>query len=395
MNRSAPFYLFMLMVVFSPLAIDIFLPAIPAMADAFDAEMASIQALVGIFILSLGAGQLLAGPLADRYGRRPVALTGVVIYVLSAALGAIANSIELLWLSRLLQGLGTCAIVVAAFSGVRDTFPKERLTALYSYLNGVICIIPALAPLLGGVLTEFWDWRANFVFMAGYGLLAGVLILRGLPETRPEGTRADGALISWERYAPVLGHPVFQFYSVMNMLGMAVILAYVSFAPAVLMVDLALSPMAFAAWFGVNAAINIAAAFAAPSVIARVGKRNGLVLGVSLCLLACLGLIALQGWADPLAFMAPVFVASIGFCFLLAISGGAALIPFGERAGTASALLVCIQMSGAALVLALISLVPLSAALRLAVLTLLPLSWWLLSRLRAQQYGQIKAAMES
>ena len=119
MKQSAPFYLFMLMVVFSPLAIDIFLPAIPAMSVALDAEMHSVQALVGIFILSMGAGQLLAGPLADRYGRRPVALAGIAIYIASALMGALAGSVEMLWVSRLLQGLGTCEL--KNLDGLRTT----------------------------------------------------------------------------------------------------------------------------------------------------------------------------------------------------------------------------------------------------------------------------------
>ncbi len=389
--RFAPFYLFMLMVVFSPLAIDIFLPAVPAMAEALQVELASVQALVGLFVLSMGLGQLLAGPMADRYGRRPLALWGILLYILSAVMGAMAINIELLWISRLLQGLGTCAIVVAAFSGVRDSFPQDKLTALYSYLNGIICIVPALAPLLGSALTLQWDWRANFVFMALYAVAAGWLIWRRLPETRPEATQSHGALISWGRYAPILKHPVFQFFSVMNMLAMALILAYVSYAPSVLMVEMAQSPLAFALWFGTNAVINISGAFAAPTVIARIGKRGGLALGVALCLVAMLGWIVLRDWAHPLAFMGPVFASSLGFCFLLAISGGAALLPFGERAGTASALLVCIQMSGAALMIALVGLLPLSAPLSLALLGALPLLWWGWSGYRPG-YGRVNEA---
>ncbi|GAA5190343.1 multidrug effflux MFS transporter [Ferrimonas gelatinilytica] len=386
--RYAPFYLFMLMVVFSPLAIDIFLPAVPAMAEALTVDLASVQALVGLFVLSMGLGQLLAGPMADRYGRRPLAIGGILLYILSALMGALAFNIELLWISRLLQGLGTCAIIVAAFSGVRDSFPQDKLTALYSYLNGIICIVPALAPLLGSVLTLQWDWRANFVFMALYGAVAGWRIWHRLPETRPEKTQSHGALISWGRYAPILGHPVFQFFSIMNMLAMSLILAYVSYAPEVLMVEMAQSPMAFALWFGTNAVINISGAFVAPTVIARLGKRGGLALGVGLCLLAMVGWVMLRDWAHPLAFMAPVFASSIGFCFLLAISGGAALLPFGERAGTASALLVCIQMSGAALMIALAALLPLTAPLRLALLGALPLLWWGWSRYRGG-YGRV------
>ncbi|MBW3139811.1 multidrug effflux MFS transporter [Ferrimonas balearica] len=395
MTRPVPFVLLMLLVAFSPLAIDIFLPAVPAMADALAAPLPQVQATVAVFLLAMGLGQLLAGPLADRYGRRPLALSGVALYLAGSLMAAWANQIEVLWLARLLQGFGACAVVVAAMSGVRDSYGPERAGPIYSYLNGVICVVPALAPLLGGMLAALWDWRATFYFMAVYALLAGALVAWRLPETRPADTRSEGALVSWARYQPVVSHPVFQYHAGFIMLAMAVIIGYVSLAPVQLMVAMKQSPMAFSLWFGANAAINIAAAFAAPSIVARVGKRAALRLAIGLCLVAAIALLLLADLSHPAAFMGPVFISSIGFCFVFAVCGGSALAPFGERAGTASALLGLFQMTGASVLVGLVNLLPVAPVASLAVLMLLPLVWLGLARLNRAGHQQVQAAMVS
>ncbi|WP_298445139.1 multidrug effflux MFS transporter [uncultured Ferrimonas sp.] len=394
MKRIPTFCLFMLMVVFSPLAIDVFLPAVPQMATELATPTGSVQAIVAIFILSMGFGQLLAGPLSDRYGRKPLAMTGVVIYFIAALGCAWAVNVEMLWAMRVLQGFGTCAIAVAAYSGVRDRYQGPKLAAIYSYLNGVICVIPALAPMLGGVITETLGWRANFELMALYALVVGIILWRGLPETRPDNTVVGKRLLSISQYRPILAHPQFQFYVAQMTLTFTIILAYVSYSPDVLMVQMQQSPLAFSMWFGSNAAINIAGAFLAPTVVKHLGNRRSLLIGVSQCALAAVAVLAGLNLSHPLAFMAPVYLASLGFCIILAISSGSAMAPFGERAGTASALLGMLQMSGAAILLGLISLLPMSPQACLAFTMVLPALWWLLFS-RRRGYALVKQSLQS
>ena len=177
-------------------------------------------------------------------------------------------------LARVLQGFGACATSVAAFSVVRDSYGPKKSGQMISYLNGAICFIPALAPLLGGWLTAKAGWSANFWFMAGYALIVGSWLMWRMPETRPEETRSEGALISWSRYSPVLRSPSFLFNAALCMLAMAVILAYVTAAPVQLMVKLGLDMSGFSYWFTANAALNILACFTAPRFIAKVGPRT-------------------------------------------------------------------------------------------------------------------------
>ncbi|WP_323939098.1 multidrug effflux MFS transporter [Aeromonas hydrophila] len=338
--------LLVLLVLFSPLAIDIYLPAIPQMAEQLGAEVTLMQGTITWFLFSMGLGQLLVGPLADRYGRKPIALGGVLLYGLSALGAGFAASLGELMLARVLQGLGACATSVAAFSVVRDSYGPKKSGQMISYLNGAICFIPALAPLLGGWLTAKAGWSANFWFMAGYAVIVGSWLLWRMPETRPEETRSGGPLISWSRYSPVLRSPSFLFNATLCMLAMAVILAYVTAAPVQLMVRLGLDMSGFSYWFAANAALNILACFLAPRFIAKVGPRRTLRIGLLVLLLSAIALTLAMHIEHPLAMMGPVFLSSIGFAMILGAAAGMALAPFGHCAGTAAALLGLFQMSG-------------------------------------------------
>ena len=364
--------LLVLLVLFSPLAIDIYLPAIPQMAEQLGAEVTLMQGTITWFLFSMGLGQLLVGPLADRYGRKPIALGGVLLYGLSALGAGFAASLGELMLARVLQGFGACATSVAAFSVVRDSYGPKKSGQMISYLNGAICFIPALAPLLGGWLTAKAGWSANFWFMAGYAAIVGSWLLWRMPETRPEETSSSGPLISWSRYSPVLRSPSFLFNSALCMLAMAVILAYVTAAPVQLMVKLGLDMNGFSYWFTANAVLNILACFLAPRFIARVGPRRTLRIGLLVLLLSAIALTMAMHIPHPLAMMGPVFLSSIGFAMILGAAAGMALAPFGHCAGTAAALLGLFQMSGSG------ALVGITGALLPDPLSQLALHMWLL-----------------
>ncbi|MGI3026823.1 multidrug effflux MFS transporter, partial [Vibrio cholerae] len=246
-----------LLVLFSPLSIDIYLPALPQISQTFHVEHALAQDTITWFLFAMGVGQLFAGPLADKLGRRTVALGGISIYAVSALLAWSAQSIEWMLTARLLQGLGACATSVAAFATVRDIFGPQRSGKMISYLNGAICFIPALAPILGSWLTQQFGWRANFSFMAGFALTVGLLLLMRMKETNPSTEKQ--AVFKLSRYWSVLKTPSFVFHASLCLLAMAVILAYVTSAPVVLMERLGLTMNQFTFWFGVNAVVNIIA----------------------------------------------------------------------------------------------------------------------------------------
>ena len=337
-----------LLVLFSPLAIDIYLPALPIISETFHVEHALAQDTITWFLFAMGVGQLFAGPLADKLGRRTVALGGVSIYAVSALLAWSAQNIEWMLAARLLQGLGACATSVAAFATVRDIFGPQKSGKMISYLNGAICFIPALAPIVGSWLTQQFGWRANFSFMAGFAVVVFTMLWLGMKETNPQMSKEP--VFKLNRYLDVVKTPSFLFHASLCMLAMAVILGYVTSAPVVLMENLGLTMNQFTFWFGINAVINIIACMAAPRFMDRFGTHLALTVGIVTLVIAGFMMLALMEYATALAFMLPIFFSSIGFAWILGAAAGKALAPFGDKAGTAAALLGLFQMSGSGLV---------------------------------------------
>jgi MFS family permease len=316
--------LLMGLVTLTPMGIDIYLPSLPAMARDFGRPVTALQASITLFIFAVGVGQMLIGPLADRYGRRPVALGGVLAYLLGSALGAAASSLDVFYAARVIQGLGACSASLVAFAAVRDCFSPAVGARVYSYLNGALCTVPALAPMVGGAMAVHAGWRSTFVFMVLFALaLAGLLASR-FEETRAAPVRAPGALYSLRRYWPIVASGRFLYFAAFGMAGMAMILVFVSAAPVVLVQQLGYSELGFSAWFGGNAALLLAA---------------GMHLAAWLWL-------PLSAWA----FMLPVAVLTVGFSLALGSGLSLALEPFAERAGTAAAVYGLFQMSGSALI---------------------------------------------
>jgi len=366
MKNKMLFAQLMVMVIFSPLAIDIFLPAIPLMAQDFAVPVDSMKWSISLFLLTMGLGQLIFGPLADRYGRKPIAIAGIAIYGVSSLLSAITPSYEFFLMCRLGQGFGACAISVTAFACVRDRYNPIQSGVMYSYLNSTICCIPALAPLLGSVLTEHYGWRSNFELMAAFAVVAGLFIVKTLPETRPASTVQHKKLLTFERFIPMLKHPVFMFNALVAMLAMTAILIYVSNAPTWIMIHLAQEQDVFVFWFSVNAVVNILACFLAPKVLVNFGVKNTIGLGLLLLIMASVLMFMLLTWQHPAGFMLPVITSSVGIALLMGACAGQALAPFGNSAGTASALLGFIQMTGAALLTPVVQWLPLNDPEQLA-----------------------------
>lgn len=363
----------MLMVVLSPIAIDIFLPSMPVMATEFGVSSNQIQSTISLFLFAMGVGQILIGPLTDKWGRRPIAIGGISVYILSSLLAAFAQDYSYMQIARILQGLAACASSIVVFSSVRDCYSKQDSAKVYSYLNGVICIIPALAPTLGGLLALQFGWRSTFLFMVLYGLIVLAIIVTSFKESKPANSENHGALYRWSRYQPILSNSHFMFYALTCMSGMAAILSYVSYAPVWLIDNLGLSELEFSGLFGLNACINIAACFTAPLVIKKLGNRLTVIVAQCLMFVAAMMLVAFyqfiphQGILGAISFMLPMMLLCSGFALLLGPATSMALAGFGERAGTASAMLGCIQMSGAAIIAFMIQTSKFNAPIAVAI----------------------------
>ena len=357
----------MVMVVLGPLAIDIYLPSLPAMAVEFNISANQVQSTIILFMFALGAGQILIGPLTDRYGRRPIAILGICLYILSSLIAVFAYDFIWLQCARILQGIAACASSIVVFSVVRDSVNSKEGARYYSYLNGMICIIPALAPTLGGMLALQFGWRSSFIVMVLFAIFVLFVVVLRLPETKPEHTDSAGKLYDLDRFKPILQNAYFLFYATTCMFGMAGILTYVSYAPNWLINHIGVSELTFSSLFALNAVVNIGACFIAPIVIKRCGNRPTVVIGLVCMFLTAfvLGVIDIwgtdKGLVGAFSFMLPMMLLCIGFALLLGPATSMALSAFSDRAGTAAAMLGCIQMSGAALLSGLIQQTSLNA----------------------------------
>ncbi|CFQ50250.1 putative multidrug resistance protein [Yersinia frederiksenii] len=368
-------FLLLSLILLGPLGIDLYLPTIPAIAKGLNSSESLIQSTIALFILVLGLGQLIAGPLVDKYGRKPIAIIGIILYMLGAAMAALAVSPMMFVGSRLLQGVAVCCTAVVAFSGVRDRLNGNEAARAFGFLNGTLNIVPALAPLLGGLLAEAFGWRAPFWFLALYGLLVLILIIAFLPETRPADTQPVKSL-PIKNYLRILRDDRFLIFSLVNAGAMGMALTYVSLAPNVLMVGAGLSPLQFSLVFGANGFWIMAVSFFASRVIQKVGRPACLMTGSLLMALGCLGLLfgltqlsaATQNhW---LVYMLPVASACAGLAFMMGPATSYALEPYANEAGVASALVGFVQMAGGAGLGLLAMALPIEPKLSLAIVML-------------------------
>lgn len=341
------------LVLIMPLGTDIYLPSMDAMARDFKRPLAELQATITLFVFSVGLGQLLCGPLSDRIGRRPVALFGSIAFGLGSLLGQWAPTLEVFYAARILQGLGACAATVAANSAVRDVFSASASARVYSYMTGALYVIPATAPLIGGVLAAHFGWRSTLLCMVIYASLATVLFVWRWPETQARETRAAIRQTPALRgnFGPMLRDRRFVYCALIALSGMAMNLIYVSSAPSVIITQLHGSATDFGLWFGLNAVVSIIGFMLAPRIINRWGLFTALRLGISIIVLAGLLELLLPWLLAPsgLRYMAPVLVLSIGFSSALGSAMSLALEPFGARAGAAAALFSIVQLSGGSL----------------------------------------------
>lgn len=368
-------FLLLSMVLLGPLGIDLYLPAIPAIALGLHSSEAVIQSSISLFILVMGLGQLVAGPLVDKFGRRPIAIIGVVIYLVGAVIAATSTSAWMFLFSRVVQGLAVCCTSVVIFSGVRDRMSGNDAARAYGFLNGTLNIIPALAPLIGGLIAQYYGWRAPFWALAVYTLAILLLVIIKLPETRPEGTQTNAGL-PLRQYARILSDPRFITFAMVNAGAMGMALTYVSLAPTVLMNIAGLTPLQFSLVFGANGFWIMAMSFIANRIIRKVGRPACLKTGGILMFIGCLGLLAgvtLIPAAQQTAtwlYMLPVASACAGLAFLMGPATSYALEPFAAEAGVASALVGSVQMAGGALLGFIAMALPLQPKLSLALVML-------------------------
>ncbi len=335
------------LVAIGPMATDLYLPALPALTQAFDTGHSRVQLTLSLFFIGFAIGQLIYGPLSDRFGRKPVLLIGLIIFVISSAAATFANSIESLIVIRLFQALGGCAGPVLGRAMVRDLYDPQEGGRMLSHIASAMALAPAVAPIIGGFLTALYGWEANFWFLLAYGLLALAVLVFVLPETirrkNPDATKI-GHLV--KNYRTLIQHQRWRLYTLICSFIFAGLFAFLSGSSFVLIEYLGVTEQHYGFLFativagymiGSQMSARLSTRYRAFTLI-RLGCWLGVIAGAVMLLLSLLGTHSVTNIIAPQFF----FMMAVGMVLPLALAG--ALAPFPHMAGTASALLGTTQM---------------------------------------------------
>ncbi len=327
---------------FGPLSIDMYLPSLPQLALALHASDAAAQETVSTFFIGIALGQLVYGPVSDRYGRRGPLLFGIALYLFATLCCAFAPDMGLLLVFRVLQALGGCAGMVIARAVVRDRFPPEEVLHVFALLMLVMGLAPILAPILGGLILLVGDWRWIFGVQALFATVMGVAAFVSLDESRSSATAAQArGETPLKAYAALLGERRLLGYLLTGAFSGAALFTYVSSSPGVVIGFFHVKPQAFGWVFGLNA-IGLVGASQINARLARrwatdaiLERANLAVFVVSLILLAC----ALFNFGGALGVLAPLFLIMAGLGFNQANASAGALNVDPLRSGATAALL--------------------------------------------------------
>ena len=333
--------LLLLLTVFGPISMDLYLPALPALTAELGAATSVAQLTVTTCLIGLAAGQLIAGPLSDRFGRRGILLIGVVAYVVTSALCAASPTVELLILARLVQGLaGGVGIVIAQAAG-RDVFSGGALIRFYGRLTVVGGLAAVVGPLLGGQLNTVTDWRGLFVFLAVVGAALLVTAAVAFPETLPAARRTTGGFAQTGRdFRVLVSDRVFLGAVLSQGFMYAALFAYLSGATFVLQGIYGLSPQGYALAFGLNSAGFMVAGYLAGRAAERWSLPRTLTTGLVVAGLGALGLLAAGLTTLPLwVVIVSLLALASGVAITSPPATTLALVGYPHLAGTASSLL--------------------------------------------------------
>lgn len=340
-----------------PLSIDMYLPSFQAIERDLHTTPSLVSGTMATYFVGLCLGQLLYGPWSDRVGRKTPLLAGIALYLLASLGCTVVGDIRILLLLRFFQALGACSGMVVGRAMIRDLFPPHETSKVFSLVMLVMGVSPILAPLLGQLVADVAGWRGNFAFMTLFAAAVWLAVLLRVPTpTSPPASPSPTSHSLGSRFASVFRDPNFVAYAVSGTLIQGGLYAYVSGSAELFMGALGISPKAYSLLFGANAAGLILAAQANAKLLDRYDYPVLLSRAINVAAAAAVVLAATVYLPVGLGVIAPLFVfmACQGLIFPNAAAG--ALAEQGHQAGTASAVLGCLQYGGAALASGLVSL---------------------------------------
>lgn len=324
---------------------DIFIPEVPQLMKIFHTSQAVVQLTLSLFMLSVGAGQLIVGPISDHFGRKRVVLFSIALYVAGSLLAASAFSIGFLIAARIIEAIGACGMMVCAFAIVRDLVSGAEGGRIYSYLNGAIAVSPLLAPLAGGYLDVWFGWRAPFIALAVIGALIFIPMSVFLRETLLPSKRITFDLGLFKRYWSIIKNVKFLIYALAAASALASFFTFFSVSSYILINLIHIPETRFGFYFATAGIIFFFASIWAGRLCLQIGIYRVVLIGaVGLFVSGVwMALWTLLGGTTLASFLLPSWLTALSGAFLMGAGAAGALESFEHMAGTASAMLGAFQ----------------------------------------------------
>ncbi len=349
-----------LLLISGYIATDIYLPSLPAIAVTYHTTKALAQTSLSVFLLGFAVSQLVFGILSDRFGRRPMLLVGITIYIVASLVLVLSRSIDVLITFRLVQGLGIGAAAVMARALSRDVFSGDSLIRLFSTMAIFITLAPAVAPAIGGYLQAHFGVFGTMSAMLLYGVAMLVMVYGLLPETNQnKHPQALHPTLLWYKYKFLAKHPTFLYDALTAGIAFSVVIAYAAFSPFYLQDQLGLSAQTFGNFVFIMAFGLVAGMLVNRYFGQKIGPRNAIKLGLSIIAVATVIMLSLYaaGLLTLWTYVATVFITNMGVAVIIPNAAVRAFDPFAGILGLVASTYGFLQIlvsSGATLVVSLL-----------------------------------------
>lgn len=355
MTKNKYFFLILLLgslTALGPFSIDMYLPGFPAIAKDLNTSVAKVSLSLSGFFIGISVGQLLYGPLLDRFGRKKPLYIGLSVYIAASMGCAFADTINLLIVMRCIQAIGSCAAAVASIAMVRDLFPVKENAKVFALLMLVVGVSPMIAPTVGGYVTVAFGWHSVFIILMLLGIMNLVASIFGLPESyKPDKTLSlkPGPILT--NFMGVLKEPQFYTYALTGAVAFSGLFAYVAGSPLLFMDIFAVKEETYG-WIFAFLSIGLIGSSQVNTVMLRYYSSEQLIFSSLICQ-AITGVVfltgSINGWfglGETIALLF-IFLSCLGFASPNA--SALSLAPFTKNAGSASALMGAVQMGLGAL----------------------------------------------
>ncbi|QOD37853.1 multidrug effflux MFS transporter [Candidatus Wolbachia massiliensis] len=330
---------------------DIYLPALPAMAEYFHVAPQDIQTTLSVYLLGFSLSQIIYGSLSDRFGRRPIIIIGIAIYIVFSGLCMVSTSIKALIICRFFQAVGACSGMVLGRAIVGDLFKKEEAVQIFASIFPIIGISPAISPIIGGLLTSYFNWQANFLFLVIVGILLMIIIATSLKETLPQDKRIGISITDLiTHYKEILCNPIYLAYSTIVCAAHGAYFAYLVNSPFIFN-KLGFNPDSIGFFYITISLSYISGNILNKKMIKIITVDSTLLLGTIIFTTggSVMLILAWNTINSPLELIIPMSILTFGNGFLLPLGVASGISIFPKMAGTASGLMGLMQLGAASI----------------------------------------------